>query len=175
MHLPFFSIAQRALACLAVLLALPGTASASAPDSTLYFIIRHAEKSAPNGDLPLSAEGRQRAAALAAMLTAAGVTHVFTTEMIRTRETAGVLVEQLKLTPKVVPVTQRDVLANELRQLPAGSVALVVNHSGTMPDLLQKLGVANPPAIEENQYDRMFVVVRSSGGGVHSHELRYPR
>jgi phosphohistidine phosphatase SixA len=143
--------------------------------ASVVFIVRHGEKSAPNGDLPLSEAGRERAETLADMLAPAGVTHVFHTEMIRARETAAPLAARLGLTPKAIPVTAGDVLAAELKQLPAGSVALVANHSGTIPTLLEKLGAPKPGAVDEGSYDRMFVVLRTPDGGVSSFELRYGR
>jgi broad specificity phosphatase PhoE len=145
------------------------------PKASIVFVVRHAEKSAPNGDLPLSEAGHERAETLAAMLAPAGVTHVYHTEMIRARETAAPLAARLGLTSRSIPVTAGEVLAGELRQLPAGSVALVVNHSGTIPTLLEKLGAPKPAPIDEGSYDRMFVVIRDPGAGVSSFELRYGR
>lgn len=107
------------------------------------------------------------------MLGQAGVSHVYSTEMIRSRETAGPLAQKLGLTPKVIPVAQTDALVADLKTLPPGSVVLVINHSGTIPTLLEKLGAEKPAAIIEEQYDRLFVVTRSTDGGARSVELRY--
>jgi broad specificity phosphatase PhoE len=155
-------------------------ARAASPDSpaataepVILFVVRHAEKSAPNGDLPLSAEGRARADALVAMLGHAGVSHMYSTEMIRARETAAPLAQKLGLTPKVIPVAQTDALVADLKLLPPGSVVLVVNHSGTIPALLEKLGAPKPAAIQEEQYDRLFLISRVGDGGTRSVELRY--
>ena len=152
--------------------ALPDAVDATS-QPVILFVVRHAEKSAPNGDLPLGAAGRARADALVSMLGQAGVSHVYSTEMIRSRETAGPLAQKLGLTPKVIPVAQTDALVADLKTLPPGSVALVVNHSGTIPTLLEKLGAEKPAAIVEEQYDRLFVVTRSTEGGTRSVELRY--
>lgn len=161
---------------LALAAALPGSAEDSSSTTTApatIFIVRHAEKSAPNGDLPLSAAGRERAQTLATMLAGTGVTHVFTTEMIRAKETAAPLAEKLGLTPTVVPVAQSEALANELKRLPPGAVALVANHSGTIPVVLEKLGAKKPAPIGEEQYDRLFLVTRLGTGQVRALELRY--
>jgi len=149
--------------------------SAEKTKASVIFIVRHAEKSAPNGDLPLSEAGRERAETLAAMLAPAGVAHVFHTEMIRARETAAPLAARLGLNPKVIPVTAGEALVAKLSQIPTGSMALVVNHSGTIPALLEKLGAPKPAPIDEGSYDRMFVVIRTPEGSVSSFELRYGR
>jgi broad specificity phosphatase PhoE len=165
----------RPLVIFAVLLGLASAAVAAAPNVTTFLIVRHAEKSAPNGDLPLSAAGHERAATLATMLAGAGVTHVYQTEMIRARETAGPLAARLSLTPKTVPVAQGEVLANELKALPVGSVVLVANHSGTIPALVERLGATKPAAIVEEQYDLLFIVTRHADGTATSLQLRYGR
>jgi broad specificity phosphatase PhoE len=136
-------------------------------------LVRHAERASNNGDLPLNEPGRQRAVLLARMLGHAGVTHIFTSEMIRTKETAAPLAAQLKLTPVVVPVAQRDALIAQLDQLPGGSVVLVVNHGGPLPDLVRKLGAPAPSDIGEDQFDRLFVVTRGVSGQASVVELRY--
>ena len=139
---------------------------------TTLFLVRHAEKSAPNGDLPLSAEGRSRAARLASMLRDAGVDRIYTTEMMRTRETAEPLATQLQLQAEAVPVEDVDALAAKLRALPPGSAALVANHSGTIPQLIEKLGGGAIEPISENEYDRLLIVTIGSGGA-HVMTLRF--
>lgn len=148
-------------------LALLIPAEAQTPPTTL-FIVRHAEKSAPNGDLPLSAEGRTRAARLASMLRDASVDRIYTTEMIRTRETA----EPLQLKAEAVPVQDVDGLVTRLRALRPGSTALVVNHSGTIPKIVEKLGGGSIDPMAEDEYDRLLIVTIGSGGA-HVVTLRF--
>ena len=137
------------------------------------FIVRHAEKSAPNGDLPLSAEGRSRAAMLASMLRDAGVGRIYTTEMVRTRETAEPLERELHLKAESVPVQDVDALVTKLRALAPGSVALVVNHSGTIPKIVEKLGAAAIAPIAEDEYDRLLVLTLTGDGKAHVVTLRF--
>lgn len=85
------------LGCALVAFSLPIAAQDPPAAPATLFIVRHAEKSAPNGDLPLSAEGRSRAALLASMVRDAGISRIYTTEMVRTRETAEPLERQLRL------------------------------------------------------------------------------
>jgi len=61
-----------------VLLATPASCAET------VILVRHAEKAAaPADDPPLSAEGRQRAEALAAMLSASGASSIYVTEYLR--------------------------------------------------------------------------------------------
>lgn len=136
------------------------------------FIVRHAEKSAPNGDLPLSAEGRSRAAKLASLLRDAGVDRIYTTEMMRTRETAEPLATQLRVSAETVPVQDVDALVTRLRALAPGSTALVVNHSGTIPKIVEKLGGGTIQPISEDEYDRLLVVTLEKDGA-HLVTLRF--
>jgi broad specificity phosphatase PhoE len=162
----------RSLVLLALLVVGVRDAVASSPPGMTIILVRHAERVSNNGDLPLSEAGRERAALLARMLGHTGITHVFTSEMIRTRETAAPLATQSGLTPVTVPVAQSDLLVSQLDRLPQGAVALVVNHGGPIPRIIQKLGAPAPTAIGEEQFDRLFVVTRTAGGASVV-ELRY--
>jgi broad specificity phosphatase PhoE len=137
----------------------------------LIFIVRHAEKSAVSGDVPLSEEGQQRAARLAAMLASAGISKVISSELTFAQQTAAVLARQQKLEPVIVPVREQEKLFVELQKLAPGTVTLVVNHSGTIPMLVEKLGGPKLAPIEG--HDRLFVVSRQVGGGTTVAELRY--
>lgn len=138
----------------------------------VIFVVRHAEradnapmamsKSAIPNDVPLSDAGKARAAHLAAMLRSAGITHVFTTEFKRTRETAEPLATAQHITPVMAPAKDVDALVAAVKA--AKGASLVVGHSDTVPDILKKLGVKEPIKIGEQEYDNLFVVVRSAAG-----------
>lgn len=164
--------------CAAFLLAVAAFAtvavtSAAAQAPTTIFLVRHAEKSAPTGDVPLSAEGHQRAVALAAMLRDAKVTAVFTSDTRRTRETASPLAQQLQLTPQTLPASDLPGLVAKLKALPVGSVALVVHHSNTVPQLVALLGAGPQTDIPDSEYDRLYIVTRQPGGAASLVRLRY--
>lgn len=151
---------------------LPSRADEPAAATTII-LVRHAERASNNGDLPLSEAGRERAALLAHMLGHAGISHVFTSEMIRTRETAAPIAARFSLTPVVVPVADRDALVTALEKLPDGAVALVVHHGGPIPGIIRQLGAPEPAAIPEDQFDRLFVVTRPGSGRASVIEMRY--
>src|SRR5258707_9222528 len=85
----------RAVAMVAVfLLAQPAVAQRA------VFVVRHAEKQSESNEpgVPLSEAGRARAGRLAALLKGAGVTAIYSTDFVRTLETAEPLARALKIT-----------------------------------------------------------------------------
>lgn len=156
------------------------TPSAGARDGTLaaparaaergvtVILVRHAEK-ATGGDArdpDLSPAGEARAAALARLLGAAGVTHLYASEYKRTQATLAPLAAATKLTTTVSGAAKAAELADTLRALPAGSIAVVAGHSNTVPDLARRLGAPlagltdskNGPVLPEEAFDRVYAV-----------------
>jgi phosphohistidine phosphatase SixA len=171
-------VTRTAIRALLVLLATV-TATATtraqpvAPPLTTILLVRHAEKAGPTGDVPLSAAGKARAIRLASLLRDAGVKHIYTSDLIRTRETAAPLAAKIGVTPERLPPDAVDPLVGKLRALPAGAVALVVHHSNTLPAIVEKLGAPRLTEIADDEYDRLLVLTRSPQGAVHLITLRY--
>ena len=111
------------------------------------FVVRHAEKQSESNEpgVPLSEAGRARANRLAALLKSAGVTAIYSTDFVRTLETAEPLAARLKA------------------EHPRDTV-LVVGHSNTVPPLLKALGCSESIEIAAAQYDDLFAVVPGAGG-----------
>jgi phosphohistidine phosphatase SixA len=149
---------------LAAFLREKAAADESASKPRTLFLVRHAEKAAPNGDVPISAAGRARAITLAGMLRDWKVEQVFTSQMLRTQQTAAPVVERTRARVEAVPVEAVDALVAKLEGLGPGKVALVVNHSGKLPEIIAKLGGPRVDAIAEDEYDRLFVLTRGAGG-----------
>lgn len=160
-------------ALLALTLPLGAHAQQQRAAATTILLVRHAEKAGPSGNVPLSAPGKARAARLAWTLRDAGVRHIFTTELTRTRETASPLAARLGITPKVVLAVAIDDLARSLAALPPGAVALVVHHSNTVPQIVEKLGGPRLAPVADDEYDRLLVLTRPPGGGLQVLTLRY--
>jgi phosphohistidine phosphatase SixA len=172
------SVRAAAAAC-----ALLVTLAASASAQQTIFVVRHAERadaapspgtaamtSAP-ADPPLSAAGRERAARLAVMLRSAGIRRIFSTEFLRTRQTAAPAAEALRLEVVQVPSKDLEGLLAQVR-LAKGN-ALIVGHSNTVPGLLKRLGIKDDIAIADDEYDNLFVVVRPESGEPTLVRLRY--
>lgn len=153
---------------LLALLVLLAPASALA-DSTVY-VVRHAEKAKDEEDPRLTPAGKARAAELALALRSVKLSAVFTTKYRRNRETAAPAAKQAGLSAIVVDAKDYAGLAKTIRTRHDGQHVLVVGHSNTVPEILKALGVKTALAIEERDYDNLFIVqVKKAGGATMSH------
>ena len=134
-------------------------------------LVRHAERSPGEGDVPISASGRERAHALARLLRDTDITTVITSQMMRTKETAGPLAQAKGLTPEVLPADKLDAVVEKIRGL-RGQTVLVVHHSNTVPVLVEKLGAATTP-IRDDEFDRLVIVTLLPQGAPSVVTLRY--
>ncbi|MCC7186032.1 MAG: histidine phosphatase family protein [Acidobacteria bacterium] len=144
----------------------------SVAEAQMVIVVRHAERAdggtaAPGtamtgaNDPELSAAGKARAQALAAMLKDAGVTAIYTTEYTRTKDTAAPLAAALKVTAEIVSARDQAALISKIKAHSAGAV-LVVGHSNTVPTIIKALGGADV-TLAETEYDSLFFV---APGGV---------
>ena len=168
-------------------LAVAGPAGVPAADEPVVVVlVRHAEKAQDDPRDPnLSEAGHRRAQAVAAMFGPAGVTHLFSSEYRRTRQTLAPMAEESGLEVKVIPAEDGEAQVAALRELPPGSVAIVAGHSNTVPALVRGLGgdlqgteqTEHGEMLQHEEYDRMFVVILPPRGeaaaGVQTLELRY--
>jgi hypothetical protein len=69
----------------------PDTA-ADVPES-VFFLVRHAEKVDDSEDPPLSEVGHQRAQTLVSLLRDARIERIYSSDFVRTRDTAAPLIE----------------------------------------------------------------------------------
>ena len=125
-----------------------------AQDSTI-FLIRHAEKISSAKDALLSPAGEKRAECLANMLKDANIQTIYATEVRRTQQTAEPLAKKLNLQVTVVSNHDQDKLIQMLRKQRGN--ALVVGHSDTTPQIIEKLG-GGKLTIGDNEFDAMLVV-----------------
>lgn len=126
-------------------------------------MIRHGEKVGDDGDAALSDTGRARAVCLDRVLADLGVTHVFHTELQRTRDTVAAVAARHHLTPTVIRVADEATWVDSLRALPPGAVAVVAGHSNTVPTLVERLGAGTAP-IDHAEFDWMFTIVLPDRG-----------
>ncbi len=139
--------------------------------ATVY-LVRHAEKERSGDDPALTAQGRDRANALADRLAAAGVTDIWSTDTRRTLDTAEPLAVRLGLDVRLYDPRRPEALAGFLAV--AGGTALVVGHSNTVPALVAALGGEPGEPIEEaGEYDRLYVVRVLEGGRAETVTERY--
>lgn len=166
---------------LTALLAFSPATGAEHP--TLVFVVRHAEKAKDDRrDPSLSETGRRRAQALARLLSAAEVTHLFSSQFRRTQQTLAPLAKQQKLKIREISAGEPDKQVKALQQLPPGSVAVLAGHSNTVPELIRLLGGnvnellrrEDGGWLNDDEYDRLFLVILQAGShGTRTLEMRY--
>lgn len=131
--------------------------------STSYFVVRHAEKESQNAnmtsDVPLSAEGKERAKALEAKLHSSNVKYIYSTNTLRTKSTAQPLSDLLGVS--IQTYDHRDTsFVSKIKALPKGNV-LIVGHSNTVDDLVNQLyPQAQMKDLPETQYGDLFIIKR---------------
>lgn len=168
----FFS-AWALFGAVAALLAGPGALAADPAAKTVIYLVRHAEKVLDGSrDPALTRQGLERAAALAEVLEDAGVTHVHSSDLVRTRRTAQPLADRLRLPVEIYDPRNLPALAAKLRATPGRH--LVSGHSDTTPELVRLLGGVPGDEIDEpTEYDRLYIVVLGEDGGATTVLLRY--
>jgi phosphohistidine phosphatase SixA len=150
----------------AMLMLVLWLASAAPALAQPIFVVRHAERETEGAakvdpDPDLSAAGRQRAEALSVVLKDAGVTAIYVTSLKRTQQTAAPLAKALGVTPVVLPANDTPGLLARLKS--ERGVALVVGHSNTVPEIVKGLGIDQAVTVADNEFDRLFVIVRQAG------------
>lgn len=128
---------------------------------TTILLIRHAEKILQGTDPPLSIEGQNRAETLVHVVGHAGITGIYATQYLRTRQTVQPIADYLSLSITQVNANEIDVLVNQVLLDHKGEVVLIVGHLNTIPQIIEKLGGEPIPAILGNEYDNLFVITIS--------------
>jgi 2,3-bisphosphoglycerate-dependent phosphoglycerate mutase len=115
------------------------TGYAQTEEITTFILVRHAEKASDGtSDPDLKPEGKQRADALAAMLSKASVDAVYSTNYKRTRNTVASLAAVKNLT--VNTYNTMDAIALEkLLQQHSGGTIVIAGHSNTIPEIANAL------------------------------------
>jgi len=134
--------------------------AAAFTQTAVVLLVRHGETDGEGAERHLSAAGRARARVLADALATAGVERIFSTDLPRTRETAGPLARHLGLELETYDPDRLADLAGALR---SGGTSLVVGHSDTTPDLVLLLGGAPGEPIAHDEHDRLYRVELPSG------------
>lgn len=129
------------------------------PNSTTILLVRHAEKETNGASDPaLTAVGEERADRLAQLLHPFGVTHVWSSDYRRCRDTAAPLLEASGLELELYDPRNLPALVERLRATPGRH--LVVGHSNTTPALAELLGGdGGEPIYEPSEYDRLYLLV----------------
>lgn len=141
-----------------VLVCLAGAAQAA----DVVYLVRHAEKMADGtSDPELTDEGRARACYLAGFFADKGLTHVLSTYYLRTRQTAAPVARSLGLEVEEYDPKHLAVLAMMIKAKPG--TFLIVGHSDTVLEMVQRLSGEDIGAWDEKEYDRFFELRFAAG------------
>ena len=140
---------------------------------TTVILIRHAERTAQpgNNDPHLNAAGKSRAKLLLHVLSQANVSAIYTSEFIRTKETAQPLAEALGLSP--ITASDPEDIKEDIVLNHSGKTVLVVGHSDTVPEVIQLLGDTSGHVIGDDEFDNMFIATVLSESSVRVTRLKY--
>lgn len=130
--------------------------------TTTYYVVRHAEKETSNtmaSDVPLSEAGRQRAIALKELLQNESIQHIYSTDFLRTRQTAQPLADAKNISIEVYDYRDASFIPM-LKRLQKNT--LVVGHSNTIDDVVNGLlgRKVIPGDLPETVYGDLFIVKR---------------
>lgn len=142
------------------------------PEGTIVILIRHAERLATPGDDPhLSTAGKARARLLIHVLGGANISAIYTSEFIRTIETAKPLANALGLSP--IQATDGEDIKNDILLNHARETVLVVGHTDTVPEVIRLLGDNSGHEIGDEEFDNMFVATVLGESEVRITRLKY--
>jgi predicted enzyme related to lactoylglutathione lyase/broad specificity phosphatase PhoE len=128
------------------------------PVTTTVYLVRHAEKEINSGKDPaLTNQGAFRAKFLAKMLDQIAIDAVYSTDTIRTRDTAAPTAKSKS--KKVRIYDAREIVYADFLENNHGKTVLVVGHSNTIPAFVNGLlGKQKYAELDESEYDNLFVV-----------------
>ena len=127
------------------------------------FVTRHAERAGGTGDtVPISEAGQCRAENLAQLLGDANIKAIFTSDVLRTQQTAAPLAKRLGIS--VVPIAAQDIttLADKVRS--TGGNVLIVGHSNTVPAIVKAIGSTEVSPIADDEFSRVYAITLTSSG-----------
>lgn len=130
-------------------------------DAVVVFLVRHAERLDDSGDSPLNDVGRERVERLRTMLADVDFTHVHSTNLTRTRDTARPIAEDDGVELSFYSPGELEALARTIRATPGRH--LVSGHSNTTPGMAEALGGDGHGPIDHMEYDRLYIIVIRPG------------
>lgn len=151
--------------------------------ATTIILVRHTERD-PGTDPPLNEEGLQRAQALKDALAENGVDVIYTTDLLRNRQSVEPLASELGITVNLVnpilyanTVTAAQSILAEIFDEHAGKVILfcgnrgsVVGTPGISESIYRELGGTG---VAPERYQDMYILVVPASGPVHVTKAEY--
>ncbi len=140
-------------------------------EETVIYLFRHAEKE-KGKDPALTSEGKARAGDLKNVLMESKLTHIFSSDYLRTRQTVEPLDNIFEAEVELYDPRNLTAFAEKLKGL-RGNIA-VSGHSNTTPELVKLLGgEAGIPIGEKWEFDRLYVLILKDGIVLKTIQLKY--
>jgi phosphohistidine phosphatase SixA len=127
----------------------------SEPQFTVY-LVRHAEKVLTQKNPLLTPCGIKRAEQLSVMLEQANIQTIYSTEFVRTEQTAAPLAQKLNI--QVQGYSPRDLKAFANKIKAERKNAVIVGHSNTTPQLTALVANTLVKEITEQEYQMLYQV-----------------
>ena len=136
----------------------------------VVILVRHAERQSAGADPALTAAGKRRASLLATMFAGSEVTAIFTSDAARTKQTAAPLAAKVGVAPRQI---DDNTAAARAQILAGGACVIVVGHSNTVPEFIEALGGPGDVVIDDDEFDRMFVLTVKPAAAAALLQFRY--
>jgi 2,3-bisphosphoglycerate-dependent phosphoglycerate mutase len=142
-------------------------------ESTVFFIVRHAEKDSAGNLADLVPVGRARANTYPIIFKDIDIKGVYSTDRPRTRHTAEpIAVAKSKTVELYDAKTQADLLKTLVEQ--RGNRFFIVGHSNTVPQIVNILmGNDTEKEFSEKDYSRLYIVVAEKIGKARMHLINF--
>ena len=123
------------------------------------FVSRHADRFGTEPDPSLTPLGKAQAESLGRMLADANIQHIYTTELLRTQQTAAPVAMRNGVKPVVVPQDKFDDLIEQVRKTALEHEStLVVGHRQTVPKIVKALTGQEIPPLGSSEYGRLIMI-----------------
>lgn len=155
---------QNCLTALSIAVLATVLSEGQAYGQAAVYIVRHAEKESGSGDVSLSIQGQQRAAALGTLLKQANVTAIYASDAVRTQQTAKPLADLRHITPKIIPTGNPKTTFDDIHANHKKDIVLIVGHSDMIGPLIVKWDPQANITIADDEFDAIFVVTPSQSG-----------
>jgi broad specificity phosphatase PhoE len=150
-------------------------------ETTTIILVRHAEEDRTREEIPLTDAGAKRAKDLAWALQNVKIDVVFSTDTVRTKNTARPMAETKGITPKMYTYKTYEELQPFLDSILKnyrGKTVLISGHSDDVPAMLAMLRKdfgkgENVRIIDKPVYDNLFIVFVPPKGQVVVLNLKY--
>ncbi len=154
-----------------------GGSTSASPDSTIIYIVRHAEKdisNPDNQDPDLTDAGKARAEALRTLMQGKQVDALFATKYARTKSTLQPLATERNMAIAQYEAHDFNGLKTQVLANYSGKTVVVAGHSNTLLPIIETFGGKRPVSdISDNQYDYLFRVALAPDNGVNVKTAQY--